>query len=58
MITMDFAGLILIIGLTIFATCVVKDPANWFDDWDEFKKGSVKHGVKKWFTDDFFGTKQ
>ena len=57
MITMDFAGLILIIGLTIFITCVIKDPADWFDDWDEFMKGGWLHDIKQWFRTDFFGTK-
>ena len=57
MITMDIAGLILIIGLTVFATCVIKDPADWFDDWDEFMKGGWLHDIKQWFRTDFFGTK-
>ena len=49
MISMDIAGLILIIGLTVFVTCVVKDPASWIDDWDWFKQQDVLGDIKHWF---------
>ena len=47
MISMDIAGLILIIGLTVFVTCVVKDPSSWIDDWDA--RHEVWNSIKRWF---------
>lgn len=54
MITMDLAGLVLIIIVAVVIGRISANPAEFFDI-DNSSKGGIKHGIKHWFQDDFFG---
>lgn len=53
MLTFSPIGLLLFIAVVVFVVLVIEHPEQWFDD---YHKGDVKHGIKQFFTKDFFGT--
>lgn len=53
MISFDIGGLVVYTGLVAFATYALINRHELF----EYKKGDIKFDIKKWFKDDFFGTK-
>lgn len=57
MISMDIAGLLLIVIASFSAGRISAHMREWFSDWDWFMEGGLTRDIKHWFKSDFFGTK-